>query len=79
MKRILLLFAIVYGQISGFVLSLTFLVYWLGTEKGVQFCESLGLSAGEGQALASVCLFVAFGASGAISVLQVRKSSHKIK
>lgn len=76
MKRIFILFSIVYGQVTGLVLSISFLLYWLGTPQGEEFCFNygMGMSLIGCRASTALVLTVAFAVSTVVSLWALRKN-----
>lgn len=72
LKRLFIPFAIVYGQVTAAVITVTFVLYGLSEPRGQSICASLGLSLVPCRALAALVIVLAFGLSVVLTLSRFR-------
>jgi hypothetical protein len=72
-KRLLIPFAIVYGQVSAAVISISFVLYGLREPGGQRLCASFGLSPSACGAVTGLAILLAFALSIVLTLSRFRR------
>lgn len=70
MKRLLLWFGLIYGELNALVLLVVLVTYWVEWESGARFCRTIGLGT---EACRSVLIVVVVVAVGFATLRSVRR------
>lgn len=73
MKRILLQFALLYGQVSAAVVTISFVLYFIEEPPLSEFCERLSLGVAACRGVAAVLLLVAFSLATVLGLWTMRR------